>query len=274
MHAPEDLLLLLCVHGAKHEWERLGWIRDVAAVLERSADLGLDLDRAVALSREQGCARVLLLGVSVAHQLLDAPLPSNLRRDIHRDRGVQPLVDHVITSLFVRDRPPDGNAHISRFGFRMHERTVNRMRYVSRTLLLPRVEHIEMVALPASLAWVYYPLRWAHDYIALPLWILTRPLRKTRPPREAAPSRAGRSADNDGLATNAEAGDPVALGHQALDCDEGSAFKDCALPAPPHVTGERLAEALHREVSRIDRLFLSSRESEFHAVARAARPER
>ncbi|HEY9401144.1 MAG TPA: nucleotidyltransferase family protein, partial [Pyrinomonadaceae bacterium] len=28
--APEDLLLSLCVHGAKHVWERLSWIADIA----------------------------------------------------------------------------------------------------------------------------------------------------------------------------------------------------------------------------------------------------
>ncbi len=30
---PEDLLLFLCVHGAKHHWERLMWICDVAALV-------------------------------------------------------------------------------------------------------------------------------------------------------------------------------------------------------------------------------------------------
>ena len=31
--APEDLLLILCVHGAKHYWSKLGWICDVAELL-------------------------------------------------------------------------------------------------------------------------------------------------------------------------------------------------------------------------------------------------
>jgi len=185
-HAPEDLLLLLCVHGAKHEWERLKWIRDVAAMLERSADLGLDIDLAVARAREQGCARLLLLGMEVAHRLLGAPLSPNIHEAIGNDRAVSPLADDVTAQLFMRDRPELNDVWVRGFAFKLHEGAANRARYVARTLLLPRREHIEMVALPAWLAWLYYPLRWGHDYVALPLWILTRPLRRKRRSAEAA----------------------------------------------------------------------------------------
>ena len=188
MHAPEDLLLLLCVHGGKHEWERLGWIRDVAALLERSADLGLDLIGPLPCQGNRVARACCFSACRSPTSSWMHRFPRTSAGPSRRDPGVQPLVNHVIMSLFVRDRPPGGNAHISSFAFRMHERTVNRMKYVTRTLLLPRGEHIQMVTLPASLAWVYYPLRWAHDYIALPLWLLTRPLRKARGRREPAPS--------------------------------------------------------------------------------------
>ncbi|MEQ1758118.1 MAG: nucleotidyltransferase family protein [Vicinamibacterales bacterium] len=184
-HAPEDLLLLLCVHGAKHEWERLCWIRDVATMLERSADIGLDVDLALARAREQGCARLLLLGVEVAHRLLAAPLSTSLGDAISNDRGVGPLADDITKRLFVDDRPELTHVWVRWFPFKMHERVPNRAKYVARTLLLPRREHIEMLALPAALAWLYYPLRWGHDYVALPLWILTRPLRTHRPTSKA-----------------------------------------------------------------------------------------
>ena len=36
----EDLLLILCMHGAKHLWKNLGWICDVAELL-RAAGAGL-----------------------------------------------------------------------------------------------------------------------------------------------------------------------------------------------------------------------------------------
>src|SRR4029077_9652399 len=35
----EDELVLICIHGAKHFWERLMWIADVAALVTRQTDL-------------------------------------------------------------------------------------------------------------------------------------------------------------------------------------------------------------------------------------------
>ena len=186
MHAAEDLLLLLCVHGAKHEWERLVWIRDVAALLERGADLGLDLDVALARAREQGCARLMLVGLEVAHRLLGARLSPGLHQAIGDDRAVAVLAEEVTVRLFIRDRPKRTNRRITRFAFRIHEGAASRARYVARALLLPRREHIEMVALPAWLVWLYYPLRWGHDYVVLPIWNLARPLWNGGPPAERA----------------------------------------------------------------------------------------
>ena len=37
---PEELLVVLCVHGAKHHWSRLGWICDVAELLREYPRLG------------------------------------------------------------------------------------------------------------------------------------------------------------------------------------------------------------------------------------------
>jgi putative nucleotidyltransferase-like protein len=36
--SPEDLLVYLCAHGAKHVWEKLIWIVDVAGLINRHSD--------------------------------------------------------------------------------------------------------------------------------------------------------------------------------------------------------------------------------------------
>jgi hypothetical protein len=178
VHAPEDLLLVLCVHGGKHQWERLSWIRDVAALLERNADL--DVELAMSRARAQGCTRLMLLGLNVAHRLLGAPLLPRILSTIQSNTSVQALTREVTRRLFSREIPPVENLWPNRFTFRLHDRTTSRLRYVACILLLPHREHIEMVAFPASLTWLYYPLRWIHDYVLLPLSILTRPLRTKR----------------------------------------------------------------------------------------------
>jgi hypothetical protein len=176
--ATEDMLLALCIHGGKHRWERLTWIRDVAALLARSPDL--DVDRCLAVARATGCTRLLLLGLTLARRCAGVRSPGTIDRLIENDSAVQDLEDQVMRRLFDPDRQPVDNAIVDRFAFQMRERWRDRMRYLRRTLLMPRLEHIQMVVLPPALRWAYYPLRWAHDYVALPLWRLASPVLGTR----------------------------------------------------------------------------------------------
>src|SRR5712664_3295927 len=57
----EDELVLICVHGAKHLWERLMWIADVAALVSRQVNL--DWDRAASSAKEVGAERMLHTGL-------------------------------------------------------------------------------------------------------------------------------------------------------------------------------------------------------------------
>ena len=172
--AAEDLLLGLCIHGGKHRWERLAWIRDVSALLARRPDL--DLDACVAQARSAGCARFLLLGLRLASRCAGVPLPAAIDRLIGADDTILALEQHVMLGLFDPVKPPHHNDKVDRFLFRMRERWPDRMRYVCRTLLMPHRGHIELVTLPSPLLWAYYPLRWSHDYVASPLWRLAKPI--------------------------------------------------------------------------------------------------
>ena len=71
--APEDLLLILCVHGAKHLWERLIWLCDVAQLIGATPDL--DWPRVLQMARERGVQRMTALGLALARDVLGAPLP-------------------------------------------------------------------------------------------------------------------------------------------------------------------------------------------------------
>lgn len=96
----EDLLLALCVHGAKHRWCRLEWAMGVAELLRsaRQPDWPVLLERATSL----GSRRVLLLGLHMARELLDAPLPADIERLVRHDPLVRSLArdarSHVLNT--------------------------------------------------------------------------------------------------------------------------------------------------------------------------------
>jgi hypothetical protein len=169
---PDDLLLALCIHGAKHHWERLAWIRDVAALLARYPEL--DLEACVMRARRQGCARILLLGLGVAQKCAQAQLPAVVGRAIDADQTTSALRGEVVAHLFGPARDTPWNDRVDRFRLRMRERWADRVRYVSRTWLTPRRHHIEMVALPGPLRWGYVPLKLGLDFAVLPLWGLLK----------------------------------------------------------------------------------------------------
>lgn len=95
--APEDLLILLCVHGTKHAWEQLKWICDVAELVRRRP--ALDWSRVLFQAREWRCRRAVLLGLSLAQTLFDTALPRLVAQEIEADRDIPALMQTMPKQL-------------------------------------------------------------------------------------------------------------------------------------------------------------------------------
>jgi hypothetical protein len=100
--APEELLLLLCVHGSKHAWEQLKWVCDVAELLRSHPDL--DWERIFSHASAWGCRRLLSIGLALAQRVLDAPLPAGVRARYAADRPVQMLSARMPATLLADPR--------------------------------------------------------------------------------------------------------------------------------------------------------------------------
>jgi hypothetical protein len=106
----EDTLLTLCVHGCKDLWQRLLMVCDVAEVIgmPRSLDWDRLLDQASVLK----CERMLLLGLLLARDLLEAPLPGAVRTRVDGDPVAHSLALKVRERLFSEADDP-----VRPFGF-------------------------------------------------------------------------------------------------------------------------------------------------------------
>jgi putative nucleotidyltransferase-like protein len=93
----EDELLLDCIHSAKHFWERLMWIADVAAMVSRQKDL--DWDRAFLTARQVDAERMLCLGLLLAAETFPVKLPGEIERVIRSDQGAQRLAAEITGRL-------------------------------------------------------------------------------------------------------------------------------------------------------------------------------
>jgi hypothetical protein len=155
--AGEDLLLVLCMHGAKHLWSCLGWVCDVAELLR--VHPGMDWPAVAAQARLVRCERILGLGLLLAHDLLQGPVPEELVRQARSVAAVRGLAAEVRRRLF---RESDGRLeglHNAIFQLRARERLGDGLRYALSLALTPTVADWTGFPLPAGLSFLYPLLR-------------------------------------------------------------------------------------------------------------------
>ncbi len=163
--SPEDLLLILCLHGAKHRWERLGWVCDLAELMRVHA--GLDWRRVLEEAATQGCSRMLLLGLLLAHNLLETDLPEEVFSKIQAEPVVQSLGHSIVQKLVSDTDAPMGTWTFIHFYLRLSENFKDRAAYSLRMVFTPTVDDWQILPLPASLSFLYYfthPLRLLGKY--------------------------------------------------------------------------------------------------------------
>jgi hypothetical protein len=151
----EDLLLILCEHAHKHLWQRLLWLADLAHLV--AARPGLDWSAALVLARASGGRRVLGVGLALAAELLDAPVPPAVLGELLRDPATAELRDEVRVRMFLR--PPDEGFDFDSALSRLQWRSRERWRDRARLLVTPNESDWIVWPLPAPLSPAYYLLR-------------------------------------------------------------------------------------------------------------------
>ena len=95
---PEDRLIILCMHGSRHQWARLSWLCDIAMLVEKYPELNWEEIEAIA--QHWGSQRMLYLGLHLAHILLEVSLPKVILRYIEADSAVAQLRREVCEQRF------------------------------------------------------------------------------------------------------------------------------------------------------------------------------
>lgn len=179
---PEDMLLVLCVNGAFHLWSKLLTVCDVAELIQTHR--GWDWPWIVERARAQGLLRMLLLGLSLAVELLDAPVPWEVSALAARDPVVSALRASVMRRLFLPKSVEPSLLETSRFQLRALDGRRARLNYCWVRSVAPTVQDWQWVRLPDSLYFLYYllrPVRLAVEGLAKPL---LRGLRLSRATQE------------------------------------------------------------------------------------------
>lgn len=92
--SPEWLAILLSVHGARHLWCSLKWVKDLSQLIERSPRL--DWDAVLAKAQEPVVRRMLWLSLQTVQTLMGVDLPAHILDAVRRDRIAVSLSDEIV----------------------------------------------------------------------------------------------------------------------------------------------------------------------------------
>ncbi len=154
---PEETLLMLCVHGAKHLWCKLGWVCDVACLL--ASPTPPDLRRALELAERCGVKRLLLLGLLLAGRLAGAKLPREVAARIEADIMVAVLARQAVEVIAKTPVNPDVDPARYFFYLKAKDCRLDQLLFAGRLMATLAAGEWNPSRLPDSLYPIYYVLR-------------------------------------------------------------------------------------------------------------------
>ena len=99
--APEEALLVLCVHGAHSAWGQLSLVTEAAGLIQAGR---LNWKRVLMTALEWKCYRALLLGLALSHRVMDMPIPPQVLSLIAADSDVLSLAQRMPKSLLLQQQ--------------------------------------------------------------------------------------------------------------------------------------------------------------------------
>ena len=157
------LLVYLCAHGAKHAWYNPRWICDVAQIAER---LSLtEIERAVSLAGRAHARRILLLGLVLASDLMNADISRFDLSELGTEASVRKLSARVIAALDDRNNGGaftsirDPRLKMLMFYTKSRERLIDRIAAFVTLAVVPSQRDTGS----SAMRWITHPFRIVAD---------------------------------------------------------------------------------------------------------------
>ncbi len=156
----EDLLVYLCLHGARDFWETMESLSSLVGLIQ--SHKGLDWMRVGELARKMRCERILHLGLFLAWDLFDVELPEDVMKRVKKDPALPGLASTVYNNLFKENNGSHAseiNSKFSMFHLRVRDRWSEKIRYGKHLVFGVTAQEWTHVPIPAELSFVYGILR-------------------------------------------------------------------------------------------------------------------
>jgi hypothetical protein len=155
---PHELLLILCLHGIKHHWCRLGWLVDVSELIRQNS--GLDWAWVLATAKSMACERRLAISLSMAQSLLGAPVPEDVMRALPHDSRTIRLSRHLQHRLFDLSRADMTQVQALRLDLQLYDNALQKARRITTLVFEPNSADWSKGSRLGPFRLLYAPVRW------------------------------------------------------------------------------------------------------------------
>jgi hypothetical protein len=152
---PLDLIMMLCIHGAKDCWERLEWVCGLAELIR--SDPGIDWDELLERAKAANCLAIVSMGLLLVHDVLEAPIPATVMAKL--ETPPLWLTGQICARFFSDENIPLTLAQRIRFHLQTKDSWREKLRYCFRLALTTTPVDWEIMSLPESAWFLYPPLR-------------------------------------------------------------------------------------------------------------------
>ncbi len=149
--APEDQLVCLAVHAARHHWDCLGYAVDLTALLHVNGTA--DWEYGCRLAQRSGTLRRVQLALLLCAELLDSTVAQGVLARLPQDPAAEVLAAHYARRLRALPITPHGLLQHVRLDLLGMERFRDQLRYC-RGVLSPNTPDWSELPLPPGLVWL------------------------------------------------------------------------------------------------------------------------
>jgi len=153
----ETQLLFSCLHQAKHNWSRLGWLMDLAALIRQSP--AMDWQQIQNRAGSFGTARMIRVSLRLVQRFFEVTLPGSIAEWVENDVFSTKITERIFKRLLLADTTAEQPRRSDSLYRASIESLADRAFYWFDNILRPTPLEWGLLPLPDSLYPLYYPIR-------------------------------------------------------------------------------------------------------------------
>ena len=158
--SPKLYFIYLSIHGAKHFWNRLGWIKDIDTLIRR---YNIDIKSLIDSCKDIDIQNMLLFSLYLTNKIYSTPIPIEIVSKFEYKR-FQRFEEFIYINW---DKEQSGLKKTLSMTLFLKRYTA-KYRYIKYTVFNPSLNEYRLIELPALLSWLYpviRPIRLLKKYI-------------------------------------------------------------------------------------------------------------